>query len=658
MKAKIAKIVLWPRRRDRAPRVVPFTGVGVEVITGRSQSGKSALIAIVDYCLGSSKCAIPTRIIRDTTSWFGIVLKTPTKELLIARRNPELDASDAYLEEGKTITIPETLDERPKISVASIVGYLNELAGLPALAFSGGDEGGYAGRPSFRDMAAFQFLPQHIVANPYTLFFKADTAEHQQKLKNIFPLVLGAIDAETLEKRRELRLIESELRKKRGELDDLRDRGVHWLREFRIFFMQARELGLLREASDPGDDWTSDQYTAYLRLVPTQVSDNPYPVVETGATSRMARDLASLRGEESELAGHIEDRKRKLTRLERLRDTTSSYGDALSVQADRLAPVEWFAGKVQRQHKCPVCQSTTTTAKTEIRKLSAVLHSFTERVGSVDNVQRLLDRERAVLREDLVGLESRLDGVRSDLRRLEQGSEELRSRRQTLEQLHRLVGRIEQELTKYDAADAGSELTRVIATLEASAAELRHAIDDREISRQEREANDAVGDAIRHYAAILGVEEPDRPVRIDITNLTLAVTDPGGKVDYLWEIGSGANWMGYHLATLLALHEHFLRVRNSPVPQFLFIDQPTQAFFPERWASDPNASDPLLDTDDIHRVRRVFEALSEAVTRTKRRLQIVVIDHVGEPAWSGVSDVHLVERWREGKALIPDDWKG
>jgi hypothetical protein len=661
MKAKVVKVVLWPRRRDRTPRIVPFTGVGVEVITGRSQTGKSALIAIVDYCLGSSKCAIPTGRIRETTAWFGVVLKTPTKEILIARRNPEMQAetSEAYLEEGKSIDLPERLEDVPQTSMTAIVAYLNDITGLPALAFSGGDEGGYAGRPSFRDMAAFQFLPQHIVANPYTLFFKADTADHQQKLKNIFPLVLGAIDADTLEKRRELRLVEAELRRARGELEDLRQRGVHWLREFRVFYMQARELGLLRDAPNPTDEWTSDQFAAYLRPLPRQLSENPYPDVETGASSRMARELARLRGEETELAAHLEDRKRKLARIERLRDTTTSYGDALSIQADRLAPVEWFAERVEKQHRCPVCKSTSAVAEMEIRKLAGVLHTFTERVGSVESVHRLLDRERAGLRDDLAELENRLNAVRGDLRRLELGSEEARNRRQTLEQLHRLVGRIEQELTKYDAADAGSELIRTIDRLEISAAELREHIDDREINRLEREANQAVGDTIRHYAKILGVEDPDRPVRIDVSNLTLAITDKTGKVDHLWEIGSAANWMGYHLATLLALHEHFLSLRNSPVPQFLFIDQPTQAFFPERWSNadvGASAPDPNLDTDDTHRVRRVFQALSAAVLRTKKRLQIIVIDHVGETAWADIEHVHLVDRWRGDSALIPHDW--
>jgi hypothetical protein len=92
--------------------------------------------------------------------------------------------------------------------------------------------------------------------------------------------------------------------------------------------------------------------------------------------------------------------------------------------------------------------------------------------------------------------------------------------------------------------------------------------------------------------------------------------------------------MGYHLATLLALHEHFRTVSHNPVPQFLFIDQPSQAFFPERWQSDTQnenaAGEPEMDSDDIARVKKIFIALSEAVKRTRGGLQIVLIDHVSK----------------------------
>ncbi len=74
MKAKISKIILWPKRPGKKPRVIKFVMKGVEVITGQSQTGKSSLISIIDYCLGSEKCTIPVGEIRDAVEWFGLIL--------------------------------------------------------------------------------------------------------------------------------------------------------------------------------------------------------------------------------------------------------------------------------------------------------------------------------------------------------------------------------------------------------------------------------------------------------------------------------------------------------------------------------------------------------------------------------------------------------
>ena len=46
---------------------------------------------------------------------------------------------------------------------------------------------------SFRDLVAFMFQPQNVVANPNVLFYKTDSYEHREKLKAIFPYVLGAV---------------------------------------------------------------------------------------------------------------------------------------------------------------------------------------------------------------------------------------------------------------------------------------------------------------------------------------------------------------------------------------------------------------------------------------------------------------------------------
>ena len=57
MKLKIKNIVLYPKDKSKEKRVVPFELDKVNVITGESHKGKSALVHIIDYCLGSGKCS-------------------------------------------------------------------------------------------------------------------------------------------------------------------------------------------------------------------------------------------------------------------------------------------------------------------------------------------------------------------------------------------------------------------------------------------------------------------------------------------------------------------------------------------------------------------------------------------------------------------------
>ena len=115
-------------------------------------------------------------------------------------------------------------------------------------------------------------------------------------------------------------------------------------------------------------------------------------------------------------------------------------------------------------------------------------------------------------------------------------------------------------------------------------------------------------------------------------------------------MGSGENWLGYHVATLLALHDWF-RSEERPVPRFLILDQPSQVYFPPDGSEDEKVP---ADNDDRVALSRVMRQLIAAVARNQPDLQIIVMDHADlqEPWFQDA----VVERWRDGKALIPADW--
>ena len=56
MKSYIKSIIIFDKNGEK--RVVPLKQ-GVNIITGESKTGKSALVEIIDYCLCSTRCTMP-----------------------------------------------------------------------------------------------------------------------------------------------------------------------------------------------------------------------------------------------------------------------------------------------------------------------------------------------------------------------------------------------------------------------------------------------------------------------------------------------------------------------------------------------------------------------------------------------------------------------
>lgn len=323
-----------------------------------------------------------------------------------------------------------------------------------------------------------------------------------------------------------------------------------------------------------------------------------------------------------------------------------------------------IADAVSGNDACPLCGAKNEAALLEVRRLTELAEDVGRLSSDTSTSTPVLEREVVRTKEDMRRLEEDLDSVRSRRWTLEGHSEELASRRQTINKVLRFAGRVEQALDGYWVARGDSELRNRIAELEAQIRVLRAVANPGRQRAALTAALQRFSQRAAPYVEKLELERARDVVQLDVNDLMLYVVGEDGGRDALWEIGSGANWMGYHVATSLALHEMFLEMAASPVPSFLMIDQPSQAYFPDRWPGDAEeleATSPEADRKrqkDIAGVRRVFEALSLAMDRTRNHLQIVVTDHAGSITWEGISHIHLVGNWRDGQDefLIPSAW--
>ncbi|MGR4435354.1 hypothetical protein K8Q46_01940 [Escherichia coli] len=72
MKFYISQLILWPKDISNKTQTLKFHDGEINIVHGVSGTGKSSIISIIDYCLGSSRCSIPVGIIREKVRWFGL----------------------------------------------------------------------------------------------------------------------------------------------------------------------------------------------------------------------------------------------------------------------------------------------------------------------------------------------------------------------------------------------------------------------------------------------------------------------------------------------------------------------------------------------------------------------------------------------------------
>lgn len=647
---QLRQVILWPRRGGE-PRIVNFEPGMVNVISGASKTGKSSVIPIIDYCLGSDKCAIPVGVIRETCSWFGVLIDTIEGQKLLARREPgDLKSSgEMFLLEAPTIEPPQEIQAKNQ-NVEHVKAVLNRLAGLSNLQFEPGTEDRAKFRPSFRDLMAFLFQPQNIIANPDVMFFKADTTEHREKLKTIFPYVLGAVSPELLQARHELDRMQRVLRRKESELKARQDSGAAWQREGFAWVRLAIEYGLLPPETVVPTDWPS---TLDLLHAAMQSDTKSATASLTSMDVIMAR-LAELRTAESNLVANLNESRQQLHELRRLDESSDTYENGLRIQRDRLSLSSWIRDLSFSQ---PVAVLEPSEAgRARIDQLCEALEGIELRLRSHPRVAESLGRETLRQREKVDGVLSELAAVRQEIRALEGKSEQARKVTTRGEDISRFLGRLQEALRLYEAADISSALREEIAQLKAQAEALAKFVSEQEIGRKLENAVNTIQEISSRLIPQLDGEWPDAPIRLVIQELTVKVIR-GTRDDYLWEIGSGANWLAYHVALTLALQGYFLRLPHHPVPGLLIFDQPSQVYFPARRTESSTADEPEPEwkDEDVAAVRKVFTLFDHVINSTDGRMQIVVLDHADEEVWGELPNVHRVEEWR-GKGLVPLAW--
>lgn len=661
MQFYIEQLLLWPANSKNSVHSLPFELGRVNIIHGRSGTGKSSIISIIDYCLGASRCAIPVGVIRDSVSWFGLQVNIKGNSFVIARKTPgnRQTSNEFYFMplDGLIPQQPETTHNDVKFK-----DQFNNLVRLTNLAIGEGERPRqYDGRPSYRDIVAFNFLPQHIVANPNTLFFKADSYDHREKLKKVLPFAFGIIDGTYLVKERERNQLQRQLDELMKQ-QELRRRAMSsWTAEVDRIWLRAVELGMVEAI----DDSSAEQKLASLRLLnATYLEGNLDLALKAPDYTYTNNKYKELQDAEEEAQREVDVLRKQIRGFERLSQRALQFSDAVTTERDRIINLDWLKKNLRQEVRCVVCGSETNQHHKAVDHLEAEMR----RIGALSEAlfeNPIVDKEIDSTKTALVEAQRKLHSVRADRLSLEKVD---RAAKDSLSRVFVMMGRLQALLMNFASLRDTDELSLQIAELAKQIEEIAKYLSKVDSERREALVDDTLTGLISKYANALGLEQRGK-VKLDRQELTLSFSKvEDGKKEYLWEVGSGENWMGYHIATFLAIHEYVSHPSREylPIFNFLVIDQPSQVYFPSAATGADQLDADRAGLTELRRSRdadfvatkRIFEILSEGLRATGHKCQIIVLEHADDTIWGTVPDTVEVANWKARDAgLIPKSWK-
>lgn len=650
MSFQLSKIVLYPYGGGE-PRVLSFRTNALNIITGDSGTGKSAIIDIVDYCLASGECRVADGVIRSNVAWYAVELVVGEMRVFVARRGPEGGrpaSNDVCVLYGQA-ELPALGSLAPSTNVPGLEALLTDLSGIPRTA---DPDGRLAPTYSatIRHASRLLFQSQNEISSRTQLFHRQGDDFVAASIRDTLPFFLGAVDANDLElarrladRRRELRRVQQQIR----ELEDLAD--IEGSRASKLLF-EGIDLGVIGpvSAQEP-DSGPIPRQEAIRRLRLVTIKDADDREVDAAATAdRLSTRRRALRDQARTLTEEYQATREQLTETRDFYDARSGFDTAAADQLARLRLGAELTGGAPALEECPLCSTELRQSLPEHADVLASLRSLEHTVSTFSQDPPQL----RALAEDLAGHANDLRRQMTEVTGLLEALDLEQRRSQSIvdQRDQRLLwfGKVTLFLESVAEESRIADLRLRISRLQLEIQELDERVGPGAVRDRMASILSRLSQTMTAAAAPLDLEWSGYPIRFDARELTVVVDGPDGPIP-LRRVGSGEAWVAYHMVTHLALHRQYAQA-TRPVPHMLFLDQPSQVYFPRESDAVTVATERIGDMAAAERLLRVAY---EAVHRDAG-FQIIMTEHAEiDEDWFRES---LVEDWHGGRALIPPEW--
>jgi hypothetical protein len=620
---------------------VPFHP-GLNVITGKSSTGKSAILEIFDYCMGSSEDTIPVGVITDRSKIFFAALQFSSFILVIGRN---AGANRCFLREvpssqaDSLIALIESVraffDDRHYVPLADFIKGMGRYFGVTlenvdVNPFQKELTGKKSETPSIRSFPSFMLQHQNLVANKHAIFYRFDQKHKRDQAIDHFKILMGIVDESYFDLAKEHYDAKQELRRIQLQIPKQEMVKTNTLALFSSCLAEYLAL-----AGAP-----------LVELTPEEIWQKPKPALRkvmerSSRIDGLSTEFEKKRNELLDAKAALMIKLRAAQADLRLAKTSIDSASGFGLTMTSL-PIP-SASALEESTICPFCDSPAHAPENEANKLSDAIHWLNTELKLSSYARESFGEERRVIEKEIKDIERQLKEVQSALNPLEEEITRLKLSKNVDESAQRAKFRLE-EAIKVRIEKPTSDLMDSEAYWKARVKALADEMAEFKVKSELNKLQDEINDKMREISQNFDFEAAYKPVdlRFDLETFDLwHQKDKDTKV-YLRSMGSGANWLYSHLTLFMSLHYQFAARSGEgcKIPPILFLDQPTQVYFPaaldagktfvpEKLAIQANRQDKL--EHDIEAVTNMFNRIANFCTDTFQQTgimpQMIVCDH-------------------------------
>jgi hypothetical protein len=593
---------------------------GVNIITGDSKTGKSALVEIIDYCFCSSRSTVPKGKITLFAEIYCLLLVVKDVTYVIGRQRWEKGGRMYFEIENSDFThFNLTFDyfNNKTLFFAKDVQYkIESVLGLQVTNMKANDDDEKSERASLRNMVSYLFQHQNLMASKFALFYRFSDFYKRKAVIEQFPIFAGIIGQEYYSDLIRLNKLKSELKKliksqaqNKAVNEEIKQKFSPLMKDYfsqlNLYFDENQTLQRMINIAKRLPEYDDSQLFQSEGIVERYHNLN--------------FELEKLRSYEQKLYIDIQN-------LNDASDTGTSYVEMLKELKNKTD----ISQPELEYYSCPLCGNSCDTVNKENEEVIEASKWLLDEITATSKYTSGFSEDIRKLNEEKDIVVKQIKDIYGQVKQIERkylNSDELVSKR---EKLNYAKARI---MLYVETMDEGifKTVDQDILDLEAEIKLLEERISGFDVRTKMEKAQSNISANMNKLALTLDFEDEFKPIDLNFRLVDGTFDIYQHQEDntniFLYEMGSGANWVSCHIALFLSFLRYFASQKRSPMPLIMFFDQPSQVYFPQGLKDQSDGKD-----SDIEAVNQMYATIFKEIEKigldTNVLPQLIIVDHV------------------------------